>query len=179
MGSSMWLPPAVSHELREKTREHNAAALHMFDLNYGIMDKWNRELRKIDPLLRLGKAKEKADAVGVVPGYYHLIRINPGAPIWTVPLHDGTGGFVEPSSAMLDMLRASDLQNAAVQRDKKAQEEREAESQRRAEDLRHEQRVDHMMDGVKAIVRPGVTMSDVKWSNRAGGKRGRVTSRDN
>jgi hypothetical protein len=173
---ALWLPPKVSHELQQRTKENNAVTLSMFDLQYGIVGKWNKEnspLRKLDPMLRIGKAKEKAEAIGVVPGYYHLIRINPNAPTWAVPLHDGNGGFIEPTEALIEMLRRQDLQNPRVQRDKeKAKADAEAAADRDDQN-RHEGRVDNMMSNWRAIARPSILVSDVKWSNRAAGKRGR------
>jgi hypothetical protein len=178
MASSLWVPPQVDRQLAENTRQHNLATLAMFELNYGIAGKWNKEkspLRKLDPFLRVGRAKEKADGLGVIPGFYHLLRINPSAPIWVMPLHDGNGGFVEPSDAMLDMLRRADMQNEQVMRDEDKRQEREAKSVERAEALAKEQRVDHMMDNWRALDRPKVLFSDdVKWSNKPAGKRGRV-----
>src|SRR6266540_4567367 len=113
---ALWVPPKVHRELREETAAHNAATLGMFDFHGPVFDEWNDDLKKLDPYLRLGKAKEHADAIGVIPGFFHLVRINPNAPLWTMPLHDEQMRFIEPSSRMLQVLRERDMQNMQVTR---------------------------------------------------------------
>ncbi len=169
---SLWVPPRVSHELREETLKANEATLSMFQLQYGILDKWNRELKKFDPLMRLGKAHDNAEGVGVMPGYYHLIRINPGQPIWCTPIHDN-GKFAEPTNAMLDMLRRTDMQNPQVLRDKTEMAKKEAASKRAEKLDRRERRKDSMMEHWKSIYQPKVGFGDKGWTNSVAGKRGR------
>jgi hypothetical protein len=175
--SKLWTPPTVSRELRESTAEHNVATLGMFDFNYGVFDKWNKELKKIDPLLRLGKAKDGAFALGVIPGYYHILRIPESNrdPLWVVPLHDGNLGFVEPTSAMLDMLRASDMQNPRVMREhKRVQEELAAkEEKQRQEDS--DRRKDMAYELWKANTQVRIPFhNDARWSQTVKGQRGRL-----
>jgi hypothetical protein len=175
MASRLWTPPKVAQELAESTAEHQAAVLSMFDFNYGSFDKWNRELKKIDPLLRLGKAKDKASAVGVIPGFYHLLRIpeSDRERLWTMPLHDGNYGFVEPSNAMLDALRRTDMQNPRVMRDfKKAQEDAEALEEKLKEEAHH-RRVDQMYESWKAYSQVRIPFhNDAKWSQNVAGLKG-------
>lgn len=173
--SQLWTPPKVRRELQETTAEHNSAVLSMFELQYGILDKWNRELKKIDPLLRLGRAKEKAHAPGVEPGFYHLIRINPGAPIWVQPLHDGQGNFVEPTSRMLDLLRASDLQNTAAVRAREAEDAAQVRAVEKAKEDGHEERVDTMMEHWRASSQVRIPFRGLErtgWSQAVAGRRG-------
>jgi hypothetical protein len=170
---ALWVPPKVARDLREETLEHNASTLNMFDMFGPHYDKWNRELKKLDPFLRLGKAKEKASAVGVVPGYYHLIRINPGAPLWTMPLHDSQGRFVEPTSRMLDQLRENDMQNMRVVRDRrKAIEDKERAGEKAKQDRRdylNEKAEEHYA----ARFKTRVSMNrDTPWSQNVAGRKG-------
>lgn len=169
---SLWVPPSVTRKLREETAEYNEATLAMFELQYGILDKWNRELKKFDPLMRLGKAHDNAEGVGVIPGYYHLIRINPGQPIWAIPIHDN-GKFAEPTNAMLDMLRNSDMQNPQVLRDKERMAKQEAESKKREKLRKREEREDAMMEAWSSIYQPKVAFGEKGWTNSTAGKRGK------
>ena len=168
----MWVPPRVAQELREQTQAHNTAVQGMFD--FDIAAEWNQELRKIDPLLRIAKAKERAHAPGVVPGYYHLVRINPGAPLWVQPLHDQNGQYVEPSSAMLNWLRGADLQNPVAVRDRQKLDKAAEKAAERTAALEHEQRVDTMMDRWKAASQVRIPFNtDSRWSQNVAGLRGR------
>ena len=169
---SLWVPPNVSREIREETAKANEATLSMFQLQYGILDKWNRELKKFDPLMRLGKAHDNAEGIGVIPGYYHLIRINPGQPIWCLPIHDN-GKYAEPTNAMLDMLRNSDMQNPQVLRDKERMAKAEAKAKARAKETKREEREGSMMEHWRSIYQPQIAFSDDKWTNSTSGKRGR------
>jgi len=170
---ALWVPPKVARDLREETAEHNATTLNMFDLFGPFYDKWNRELKKLDPLLRLGKAKEKAHAVGVIPGYYHLIRINPGAPLWTMPLHDSQGRFVEPTSRMLDQLRERDMQNMRVIRDRQKAIEEKAKQEEKDKANRIERLVDEGTERWKAYSQVRIPFNnDAKWSQNVAGRRG-------
>jgi hypothetical protein len=173
---SLWVPPAVSRELRESTQEHNEATLSMFYLDQGVCVKWNKEsspLRKFDPLMRVGKAKPSADPTLVVPGYYHLIRINPGAPLTAMPLHV-RGEFVEPGEWMIDLLRSMDLQNPQVTRER---EERKRKQEAQAEKDKLDKRAmrdEKLMEAWRAHDRPKFNFDpEVKWTNSTDGKRGR------
>jgi hypothetical protein len=170
---SLWVPPKVARELREETLEYNVSTLDMFDLFGPFYDKWNRELKKLDPMLRLGKAKEKAFAVGVIPGYYHLIRINPGAPLWTMPLHDSQGRFVEPTSRMLDQLRERDMQNMRVVRDRQKQIAVKEKADEKAKQDRREYLEEKAEEHYAARFKTRVSFNpNMKWSQNVAGRRG-------
>lgn len=168
----LWVPPKVERELRDRTTEYEAELRGMFRFDGGILDVWNRELKQIDPLLRLVQAREKAHAPGVRPGYYHLWRDNPGAPPWVQPLTGPHGDFVEPNSAMLGVLRASDLQNARAVADRRRLEmeaEREADRLKKAG---HDERVEGAVELVKSLTETRVSMTDQGWSQNVAGRKG-------
>lgn len=173
---SLWVPPSVSRELREGTQEHNEATLSMFYMDQGVCAKWNKDsspLRKFDPLMRVGKAKPNADATLVTPGYYHLIRINPGAPLTAMPLHV-KGEFVEPGEWMIDVLRQMDLQNPQVTRAREEEKRRAEAAKEREKQNDRERRDEILMEKWRAHDRPKFNFDpDVKWSNSTDGKRGR------
>lgn len=171
--SAIWVPPAVSRQLKDNTREHNRRVLDMLQLSGRVQELWNRELRTLDPLLRIGKAKDRAHAPGVRPGFWHLVRLNEHAPIWVQPLVGPDGGFVEPSMAMLESLRQSDLQNSRAVRARRAQDEREAESRRNARVRADEERGEELRDRVKAATQTSVSLNlDVPWTQNVDGRRG-------
>lgn len=171
--AELWIPPDVSRELRDATARHNRELLDMFQLNGSVQSRWNEELGKLDPLLKLAKARDGAVDPQVRPGFWHLLRLNEGAPFWVQPLMSPTGGFVEPTSAMLELLRQADLQNSRAVRARRAQDEREAASRARAKDRDTEDRVGEMVERWDAVSRTQVSMNpDVPWTqNAAGAKR--------
>jgi len=153
----------------------------MFYLDVGVCTKWNKEnspLRKFDHMLRIGKAKPSADPARAIPGYYHLIRINPGTPLWVMPLHVNYN-YVEPGEWLIDVLRARDLQNPQVTR-KMAEDKRLEEARKEKEKLdKREQKTELMMEQWRAHDRPKYNFDpDVKWSNSTDGKRGRKNGVD-
>ena len=179
---SLWVPPSVSRDLREETAEYNHATLAMFELNYGLAGKWNKPngpLRKFDPLMRVGKAYDNADGIqGVVPGFYHLIRINPGnEPIWCIPIHDN-GRYAEPSEELLQMMRNSDMQNPQVLRDKERMAIAEDKSKQREKLRKREEREGAMMEAWRNIYQPKVSFGGKGWTNSVDGKRGRLNGVD-
>jgi hypothetical protein len=167
MPGEVWLPPRVSRELRGSMQARNAELREMFWWQTPVCQEWSRELQKIDPYLRLAHAKPDAQAPGVMPGFYHLVRLNPSAPLTAMPLHH-EGRFVEPSSGMLDRLRESDLQNAQVVREQ-ARRQVEAERAREREKAREdEERKEEIRDRLRAAQETSVSMNeDTPWSQNA------------
>lgn len=121
--TQIWTPPKVQRELREHTQQHTQVTLGMFEPDDPVCAEWTRELQQLDPWLRLGKAKPRAAGMNVIAGFYHLIRINVGAPLWVMPLTEPDGSFMEPSSAMLEGLRMADLQSTRAVKARKALDE--------------------------------------------------------
>lgn len=172
--SRLWVPPRVDRKLREETVARDEATKAMFDLTGQPMDAWNVELRKIDPLLALGRAKERAAAPGVIAGYYHLLRFNEGAPMSVMPLHGPDGEFAEPSSQMLETLRAADLQNPRAVRDRQRLDEQQEAARVKGRETAHEERVEEAMGRWKAATETSVSMnSDTPWTQGVAGRRGR------
>lgn len=144
----------------------------MFTFDDPVMDQWNPELRKIDVFLRLGRARDKAEAAGIVAGYYHILRINPGAPLTVNPLTSPDGGFVEPSMAMLEALKGCDLQNDAVVKAKRKMDaDRRAGLERdKARETSDRQR--EIFERFQAATRVHVSRTDVPWTNKVKGRKG-------
>lgn len=134
----------------------------------GVLDHWNRALKDIDPNLRLMQAQERAKCAGVMAGFYHLVRLrDPAKPdhLLVVPLRGPNNEFVEPTSQMLEALRACDLQNERVQRDRDAAFLREEASRLRAQQREEECRRDEGVERFLAASRTQVLLSpDVAWS---------------
>ncbi len=126
----MWLPPSVSRDLAAET-EQQKADVAQAAIRDASMDFWNRELKQLDEHLELIKARDDASVAGLTPGYWHVMRHNPGGPPSLLPLVGDHGEFVEPTSRMLDLLRSGDLQNERVMRDRRAFDERAAAQRQR------------------------------------------------
>ncbi len=130
--------------------------LSMMHATGGVLDHWNTELRKIDRNLRLMQATPNADAPGVLPGFYHLVRLRDnieGTFMWVQPLRGPGGEFIEPTSAMLDALRESDLQNARAVYDRHRADERRAREAENAQIREDEDRIDEGVERLHAATR--------------------------
>lgn len=152
-----------------------AQVLEVLHWEGGILDHWNRELKQIDPWLRLAQAPLMAIVAGVLPGFYHLVRLRDPASsmmMMLTPLQGPGGVFVEPSDAMLQGLRAADLQNPRAVADR-VKRDRDAAELRRIEEARDDMdRRDQIREGINAITRTQVLMSpDVPWSQNVAGQK--------
>lgn len=186
MQQTLWTPstarraaPKVAQPTIDRTRAWEQNVLGQMHATGGVMDHWNPELQKIDRNLFLMQASEHADVAGVIPGFYHLIRLRDSAEntfMMVQPLRGPNDEFVEPSSAMLDALRACDLQNDRVLADIRKQNARTTASAERAKANDDEDRLAEGMERFKAVTRTQVLMSpDVPWSqnNSANARRAR------
>ena len=169
--SKLWVPPKVSRELEDSTARFNAEAKDQFRFNESVCQTWNPELQKIDPYLRLARAKEHAHFPGVLPNYYHMVRLNPVGPIWFQPLTGPNMSFVEPTLRMLDTLRGSDLQNPRAVRDRKMQQDMAEKARKTREERETEERQEEMLERWRSATQTRVSMTDARpWTQNVSGR---------
>jgi hypothetical protein len=178
--SSLLLPGDVAREIQKKKWAelrafHRAQLDQLFDFDDPVTREWNPELQRLDPLLRLGRARPKADPAStglpVRPGFYHWIRENDtAAPTMTAITGPDGEGFAYPSSGVLEDLRRSDLQNPAIFRALLA---RQAARERDEEQAKLDERKDRRQEFSerwKAVSRTQVSMNtDTPWAQNAAG----------
>lgn len=182
--TGLWTPPSArSYRAPRVTREHyqnmlawEAEVLAALHWEGGILDHWNRELKDIDPLLRLTQAGLTVSVMGVLPGFYHLVRLRDpsnATMMMLTPLQGPGGVFVEPSDAMLRGLRAADLQNRRAVDDRLRRDQETARAKASEEARDDDDRRSEISQRLDAIMRTQVSMNtDVPWSqNHAGGRR--------
>lgn len=149
------------------------AAIQMMIAVESTMAHWNPELARIDPDLSLIRAKHGAQAPGLKPGFWHLMRSTPGAPINLIPLEGPGGEFREPGSWMFDMIRSSDLWDGRVTRDRERKLAAAEDAKRRARLAEREARQGEILERWQAASRAQVSMNrDTPWSQSHAGKRG-------
>jgi hypothetical protein len=175
--SRLWTPPSVSRELRQETERENADLLSMAQ-HRDVINEFNPELKKIDLRLELVWFDGDADAAGVIPNRYHLLRIDAGVPTSVTPLCDENGGFIEPNSGLFEWLQRSDLWNAAAKRDQvKARDEARKAAERRKE-REQEDRIAELKDRYNAKFRTSISLNDsTPWAQNQHGRRGRTLNR--
>lgn len=141
----------------------------------GIYKWFEQELKQIDSRLSLQRARTDVSEPGLVPGYWHVMRDNSefGAPNSVYPIMDHEGGFLEPSSAVLEHLRRNDLQRRGALDDLRKMEEKVRQDMARAKERLHEDKITEMADRIKAYDSPGVSLAKTGqgWSYRAGARR--------
>jgi hypothetical protein len=172
--SRLWLPPKVDRQLKDSTARFNADVESKLRFNTPVCAEWNHELQRLDPRLRLAKAVTDADAEGpgLRPGFYHLVWRSGDDPITLSPLTGPNGEYAEPTSQMLETLRANDLQSARVALDRaraeqRAEREQDA-SRQRDEEARHEE----LDERWAAVTRTQVSLNDsVPWAQNVAGFR--------
>lgn len=135
---------------------------------------FTRELQQIDPHLELVFWPETAmPAPAFIPGRYHIVRHNPNAAGSVEPLVTPDGGYREPDSSIFDQVRAADLWNAEVVRDRRRMEQKALDMRAKRQAEENRQRREEIRDRIKAATETSVSMSDVPWSQNAAGARGR------
>lgn len=169
----IFLPPRVARELLEE-RHQFAGAVERGTYTDRVCEDWTRELRKLDPRLRMRRAYEYyVIGTPLLPGHYHYVRDNEGAPPTVQPITGPDGEWCEPDGSVLEKLKRSDLQNTRVTRDLEAGRLRvELEQEREKERIRAE-RQDELLQRWQAASRTQVSMNrDTPWHQNAAGKRG-------
>lgn len=169
---ALWLPPEVSRELRDHTASYRAEVLKMIETAGPVQAAWNPTLQAKDPRLSMIRAKESANAVGLIPGYYHLMMDGEGVPLTFLAIRNPDGSFTEPSHRTLTWLSEADLQNPQVIRERDAQmrslEERTAKDRAAIADEVTEEAEERWA----AATRTQVSMNpDTPWSQNASGAR--------
>lgn len=172
---ALWVPPEVSREYRDSTAKHTAELMEMIEPAGPVQAEWNRVLSKIDPHLMMVRAKDSAHAPGLIPGYWHMLRIAPGVPPTLLPITGPQGEFIEPSSRTLDWLRGADLQDERVIRDRdRAMLELENRTARE-KDNDADERLEEATERWAAATRTQVSMNmDRPWSQNHSGERAAV-----
>lgn len=170
--SQLWVPPRVSRELRDATERHKREVLEAARRD-ATLDYWDRELKKIDPALTIIKAVDDARVPGLKAGYYHIVREVENGPPSILPIVGENGEFVEPTSRILDLLRAGDLQNPRAMAERRRRDDAAERAREKARQDGHEERVEEMLDRWKSMTQTRVSMSrDTPWSQNVQGRRG-------
>jgi hypothetical protein len=168
------VPPKVKREHRENTAQF-AQAIRNATHEDATCAKWNRELERLDPLLRLVKGPDwLVIGTPLVPGAYHLLRANPGAPMSVTPIVDSEGrALMEPPGKLLEQLQGMDLQDVRVERMRERIRRAEAEREERRKVGVREGRRAEALERWRAVSETQVSMNrDTPWSQNAAGKRG-------
>jgi len=144
----MWLPPSA--------REREAMDIHKRQIAEGAIrdataEYWTRELRKIDPNLALIKANENAQAVGLKPGYWHVMRAVDNDVTTLLPVVGDDGEYVEPTGRLLEMVKAGDLQNEQAMRARQEFDRRRAAERERDRLREREERKEEMAERLSSM----------------------------
>lgn len=142
-----------THVLANMERERQV------DLRIEAAQEFNRLLKEIDPRLGLVRAHERADAPGLIPGYWHVRRRNaPPAADTYMPITGPHGEFMEPHTGVLEELRYADLHNGGLERIIEAQA-RARDARTREEDRQREDRVGQMADVIHTLDTPSIRVT--------------------
>ena len=170
--SRIFLPPKVARELLEE-RQQFASDIDKVCHSDKTCETWTRELKRLDPLLRMVRAPEH-NVLGLPlhAGCYHLIRDNVGAPPSVTPVLGPDGGFTEPPGKLLDELKGMDLWDTRVERMRERIQRAEAEREERQKLARRQEKVEEITERWDAATRTQISMNrDTPWSQNAAGAR--------
>ncbi len=137
MVADLWTPEQSNAELDQlvtrRLRDHVAEGGRL-----------EHELRKVDPQLRVGFIGEKAPRQwGIIPGRWHVIRLNDGAPPYFLPIAGDDGEYLEPSFQIIEEMKSRDLWKAGameglMRRRQEETDRRQKEADNRREGLKDE-----------------------------------------
>lgn len=170
--AGLWVPPVAQRELVERRMEYQANMIHMLQMKH-TMDEFNKQLQEIDPYLQLVKAEETVAAGNPLkPGYWHVVRHNPGAPPSVMTIEGENGEYIEPTSRVFELLQKNDMwnSNSLKEENRKRRALQEAENRQRERD--REARQEEMLERYLAATRTQVSMIP-GWSQNVAGKKGR------
>lgn len=156
----LWLPEkqidAEREELVERTLGEHVAEGRALE----------RELRKLDPYLRVVYIGERApDLPGLFPGRWHVQRKNPDTIDSYFPIAGPNGEYLEPSFRVIDEMKRADLwKDGAMEKLSKRRAE-DVERRRKAKELASEQRKDQAAESFRAAKRvAGENLHKRNWA---------------
>lgn len=124
-------------------------------------------LKQIDSRLELVWVKERATAPGLVPGRWHIRRLNDETLDTYIPLVGPNGEYTEPHSGHLEALKRGDLWNRNVVAELRKEREASERATQKAKQEVSEERIDTMATHIKSRLNPSVSFSDARpWTNR-------------
>lgn len=124
-------------------------------------------LKQYDPRLELVWVGDRATAPGLVPGRWHIRRLNEKTLDTYMPLVGPNGEYTEPHSGHLEALKRGDLWNRDVVGELRREREAQRVAEEKAKQAISEERVDTMATHIKSRLNPGVSFSDARpWRNR-------------
>lgn len=137
---SLYLPQAARSEI-EKDRAAIAAQYYSVK---GTLDRYNEELRRIDPRLELVRAKDQVEEGSPMKaGYYHILLHAPGHPTTILPCEYDNGEYREPGSWIFPYLEEQDMWNDRARRASRNRSERVRQAAERQRELEREERVEN------------------------------------
>lgn len=172
--SKIWVPQQTNKRLLDERRQFAAELAQMMYVK-GVMDEFNKELREIDPYLELVQAKEKIKAGNPLkPGYWHIVRHNPGAPPTVMTIEGENGEYVEPNAEVFRRLKEdNDMWNVESAHRRRKREEKLELAKERRKDRERKERQEEIMERWNAATRTQVSMLP-GWSQNSAGRRGRA-----
>lgn len=169
----LWVPPAVQRDLVNRRMEYQAELFHMMQMKH-TMDEFNELLQEIDPYLQLVKAEEVVKAgVPLRPGFWHVVRHNPGAPPSVMTIEGENGEYIEPTSRVFELLQKNDMWNSNSLKEENRKRRALQEAENRQKDRDRQARQEEMLERYNAATRTQVSMIP-GWSQNVSGKRGRL-----
>jgi len=160
---ALWVPPKVHADILDERAKHDAMQLEGMYVE-AICDRYTRELQRIDPHLCLMRAKDDATVPGLRPGYYHVVRHNPDAPVWIEVLEGPAGEFMEPDSSVFSLVEKSDMWNTRALRVRQKKELDAARSKQRDREREAEDRVDELAERWKQANSDQILVKELPWS---------------
>ena len=166
------MPPRAAAKLVEERRQFQADVNEQVDS--GQLERWDRELKRVDDRLTLVLAKPQAWGTPLKPGFWHIIRDNPGAPPSIMPIETEAGDYMEPGPHMFDMLARSDLWDPRIMQHLRGARRRAEEAADRERAALRRERQEHLREMATAATRTQVSMNrDIPWAQNWAGSRRR------
>lgn len=142
---ALWVPEAAREDAERAAQ---------VDHQLWLAKEFRRHLQDLDPELDLVFAKE--GATELVPGRWHIVRHNQGAPDTYMAITGPRGEYREPDDQVLAELRRRDLWTDDGIRRAKEEDERRAAAWRKAAEDADEQRREEFADRVASTTRTQV-----------------------
>lgn len=134
---------AIAREQRQLQEEMERMA--------GALNYYNGLLKEIDEHLEVVLAKPNTTVEGLKPGYYHLVRLNPGHPAYIKPVEWDDGSWRDLDSSILDLAVEDDLWNDRLQSERRKLRKEAKRAKERQRQREHEDRAREMDARIKSL----------------------------